>query len=150
MASLSTAISALPALASCPLGELARYLNDPRGLGDRPRTIVASVNFGPELLYRTGHRVLATPYHRNSAGILAAYRIMSAAGDAGARAMLRDRGVELVLLCPDATEAAVFAGAGGESTFYLRLLRGELPAWLRPLALAPELGQAFRLFEVAP
>jgi hypothetical protein len=124
-------------------------LNDPQGLGDRPRTIVASVNFGPELLYRTGHRVLATPYHRNGAGILAAHRIMSAEGDSEARARLRDRGVDLVLLCPDATEAALFAGTGGKGTFYLRLLRGELPAWLRPLALTPELGPAFRLFEVA-
>ncbi len=142
-------VNALAARASCPLGDLARLLNDPRGLGDRPRTIVASVNFGPELLYRTRHRVIATPYHRNGAGILAVHRLMSAAEDADALALARAREVDLILLCPDATEAALFAGQRGKSTFYLRLLRDALPAWLRPVALAPEFGEAFRLFELA-
>lgn len=143
-----TATDASPARTSCPLRDVARRLNDPQGLGDSPRTIVASVNFGPELLYRTGHRVIATPYHRNGAGILAVHRLMTAARDAEAREMVQAREVDLVLLCPDATEAALFAGSPGHSTFYRRLLRGDAPDWAREVALPPKLGKSFRLFEV--
>jgi hypothetical protein len=48
----------------CPLASLSRYLNDPEEWGDRPRTILALTDFGPELLYRTKHSVYSIPNHR--------------------------------------------------------------------------------------
>ncbi len=149
---------ALPASASvtarkkidCALPLLARHLADPNGLGRRPTTILAATDFGPELLYRTPHRVIATPYHRNSAGILAAWRIMTARSDAEARARLRARGVGLILLCPGGSHEAAFARPGRAETLYRRLSQGRTPAWIREVTLSPDLRARFRLFEVLP
>ena len=146
---------ALPASASaparkkidCALPLMTRHLADPNGLGQRRTTILAATDFGPELLYRTPHRVIATPYHRNSAGILAAYRIMTANDLAKARTDLRTRGVGLILLCPGGLHEAAFARPGSADTFYRRLLQGRAPVWLREVPLSPNLRARFRLFQ---
>ncbi|MHA1536034.1 MAG: hypothetical protein ACTSUD_00630 [Alphaproteobacteria bacterium] len=133
---------------SCKLPGMARFLADPKGRGGRQTTLLAAADFGPELLYRTPHRVIATPYHRNSAGILAAHEILVAAGDEQARAGLRARGVGLILLCPGGLHEAAFADTRSADTFYRRLVRGRTPAWLREVPLSDNLGARFRLFEL--
>jgi hypothetical protein len=140
-------VAGLPVL-GVALPALSRRLADPIGLGRRPTTILAAADFGPELLYRTPHRVIATPYHRNSAGILAAWRMMTAPSDDEARVGLRARGVGLIVLCPGGLHEAAFARTGSADTFYRRLLQGRAPAWLREVPLGPDLGARFRLFEV--
>jgi len=66
---------------------------------ENQHVILAEIHDGSEILYRTPHAVLATPMIRN-AGVLDAYRILSAAGNAAAEA----RHVDLILLCPWARE----------------------------------------------
>lgn len=115
----------------CSIGALLAGLNDPDGLGDRPRTVLAHVDLGPILLYRTPHSVLATPYHRNAAGILDARRIMTSAPIDEARGLLAERGVEVIVPCGFAS-----GPMGNESTSLVAVLRGDvLPSWLvrRPL-----------------
>jgi hypothetical protein len=56
--------------------------------------------------------------------------------------------VTWILICPNSSEPILYRPFEPGPTFYARLARGEVPAWLRPLALPPELA-AFRLFEVA-
>ncbi|MGH6954603.1 MAG: hypothetical protein ACREGL_10495, partial [Alphaproteobacteria bacterium] len=114
---------------ACPLTELSRYLDDPAGWGARRRTILTFIDFGPELMYRTRHGVVATPQVRNEAGILDAHGMLTATDDGAAQALVAQRRVDLVLLCPRSTEE-IFYGKGGNGTLYGRLLAGQGPRWL--------------------
>jgi len=134
---------------ACPISRIAAYLDDPEGWGRRPRTVATLLDFGPELVYRTPHRVIATPYHRNGAGVFDTYRFMTASDPAEAHRLAETRRIDLVLLCPSPAEAAHFGGDGGGRTLYRRLRAGRPPPWLRPVALPPELAISFSLFEVA-
>ena len=81
-------------------------------------------------------------------GILAAYRIMTAADDAAAKAIVDARNVDLILLCPRPTERHVFASDKNEGTLYNRLVDGRLPRWIKPLPLPGGPANHFRLFAV--
>jgi hypothetical protein len=131
---------------ACRLTPMARVLADPSDLGEEPRTIAAFIDYGPELLYRTPHRVLAGPYHRNAQGILGAYRFLTAPDDAEALALAREREVDWILLCPAVDQA--YFGRGGEDGLYTRLLDGRGPDWIRPVELPAEAPEGFLLFEV--
>ncbi len=131
---------------ACAVSGLADQLNDPQGLGERPRIILAHKDRGAELLYYTRHAVITAPYHRNTQGILDADRIFRARDRALSRRMIRQRGASLVLLCADenAPEAELFDA----ESFLGGLLRGRVPGWLRKLETkAGETGN-FVLFEV--
>ncbi|MCH8097782.1 MAG: hypothetical protein IID53_11965 [Proteobacteria bacterium] len=144
--------------AICRLKDMAAYLDRPGGFGRRRHTILATVDYGPELLYRTRHAVIATPYHRNP-GIIDAHRILTAGTDRESRRLLEARGVDLILLCPSAPERTYFSNPGGaRATLYRRLAAGppsvrlreagRAPAWLSRVALPAELAGGFRLYEV--
>lgn len=124
------------------------YLSDPAALGSTSKIILADIDFGPELLYRTPHKVLATPYHRNSSGILFVNDVMSATQDSAAFALLQQRHVDLVLLDPDSHEKNIFNPTNNPNTLYGRLLSGEHPTWLQPLLLPADLQEHFRIFQV--
>lgn len=131
---------------SCNLSALTRILADPAGLGATPKTIAAYMDFGPEILYRTPHRVLATPYHRNYRGILGAYRILTSTTPDHARQLASAAEVDLILLCPPADRP--YFGRSGESSLYQRLLGGTAPEWLVPVALPEGAPPQFKLFDV--
>jgi hypothetical protein len=133
--------------ASCGLQKAYALLGRPDGLGARPRTVLAHFNYGPELLYRTPHAGVASPYHRNVAGLLDSDRIFGARDDSLSRRLIDERGVDLILLCPGGPALAQ-AASRGHSTFVGRLEQGRVPDWLRPVAVPPELSGAFRLYEV--
>ena len=134
---------------SCNVTALADYLNrDPRW-SQTPQTILTFVDIGPELLYRTRHSVLATPYHRNGDGIFDSYRIMSAHDDALARQLIDERKVGLLLLCGTPGERASFTDPEYSETLYRRLDSGQPPAWLSPVELPPDLRGTAKLYAVA-
>ena len=135
----------------CPVAAIARHLNDPaRGLGATPRTILLTIDHAPELLYRTRHRVIGTPYHRNSRGILDAHAMLARADAPALRALYAAREVGHVLLCRSAGERRFFTAASEAGSVYGRLLAGDTPAWLvrerLPAALEPHVA----LYRVAP
>jgi hypothetical protein len=131
---------------ACPVDRLAEVLNR---AAPPPRTLLAYADYGSELLYRTPHRVLSIPNHRPQPGFAATYRILTATADATAQAELTRFGVDWVLLCPSATERALFAVPGEtRPTLYQRLADGNAPPWLRPLPLTGDLATEARLFEV--
>jgi hypothetical protein len=133
---------------ACPLDRLAPVLNR---AASAPRTLLAYADYGSELLYRTPHRVLSIPNHRPQPGFAATYRILTATDETPARAELTRFGVDWILLCPSATERALFAVPGAaRPTLYQRLVDGDAPPWLRPLPLERDLAAAARLFEVVP
>jgi hypothetical protein len=131
---------------ACPLDRLAEVLNR---VAPAPQTLLAYADYGSELLYRTPHRVLSIPNHRPQPGFAATWRILTATDERAARAELTRFGVDWILLCPSATERALFAVPGARRpTLYQRLVDGETPPWLRPVALGGELAAEARLFEV--
>ncbi len=127
----------------CSLKRFAAFAE--RDAAQAPERILANLFSGPELLYRMGHEVIATPYHRNAAGIGDAHAMLAADSEAVARPLIAVRGVTWILLCPGSAEPRLYRRPG--ATFYERLAGGEAPAWLRPVALPPGL-EGFRLFEV--
>ncbi len=129
----------------CDMRTLAVQLHD----FDKPQTILASNFRGPELLYRTQHSVVATPYHRNAAGILAVFDVMRATDMTHARAILVKQGVDLILICPLDGENKTYRGDKGR-TFFDRLEKGALPAWLKEWPLNLDEDSKFRLFQVRP
>ena len=132
---------------ACDLPAIAAFLNRPQPFGDRSRIIATHVDFGPELLYRTGHAVVGTPYHRNGKGILDIHRIFSASDSAESKRLLDARGIELVLFCPSPREEILYELTPDRSTFYSRLRNSQVPDWLHPTRLPADIG-GFRLYEV--
>ena len=131
----------------CRLTPIARYLDDPEKWGDRPRNILAFADFGPELLYRSKHSVYSIPNHRFQRGFTDSYHIMSASTDEEALEVIRERQVELILICKPC-EDKIYIREDGRETFYDRISRGEIPAWLLEDAQPDEVCEAFRLYEV--
>ena len=135
-------------LAGCKVREVAAYLeSDPRWAA-KPQTILAFMDIGPELLYRTHHRVVATPYHRNSDGIYDGYRMLATADAAAAHDLIRQRGVDLVLLCHTPAERAFYAASHGEENLYARLNGNAPPDWLAAVELPAPLQAQAQLYRV--
>jgi len=83
----------------CDMAQLERALNNPYSLGDHPRLIIGSMGQGPELLFRTPHKVLAAPFHMNVTGNVDALRFFSTTNPKEAETIARRRGVDLVVAC---------------------------------------------------
>ncbi len=71
-------------LMPCAPEAVAAYLTRESPYAERPHTVAAYTDLGPVLLYRTHHRVLATPYHRNQEGIRAVGELLGSTDDAHA------------------------------------------------------------------
>jgi hypothetical protein len=127
---------------------LCEYLENSESGHDQPLRILTHVYLGSEILYRTRHSVVGTGYHRDAQGILDTRAILTAASDEDAW-RLRERGINVILLCPASIEAQLYLQTGA-STLYQRLCNGHLPPWCREVTLPPELAESFRLFEVEP
>ena len=132
---------------NCPVREMAGVLNRPPW-GERSRTILASVNFGTEILYRTGHKVVSTLHHRNAAGILDGVRILAGRDEGVVLDLVRKRGIDLILLCPKSDSDSYFLSDTDDPILYRRLVSGDPPVWLREVALPSGLEGEFRLFEI--
>jgi len=128
--------------------KICRYLNEGEKWRGRSVRILTDTNFGPEILYRTRHETIGSPYHRNWRGILDTYDIMRAVNDDAAHELIEQRGIELILLCFNSPEFGDSSKAAGETEFYKRLFRNECPNWLKAVELSPELSASFKLFEV--
>jgi len=130
------------------LVKICRYLNEDEKWRGRNMRILADIDSGPEILYRTGCEVIGTPYHRNWRGILDTYDIMTAGTDETAQKLIEQRKIELVLLCLNSPKFGSCSKPAGESTFYQRLWQNECPSWIRAVELPDKLSASFKLFEV--
>jgi hypothetical protein len=130
------------------LVKICRYLNEDEKWRGRNMRILADIDSGPEILYRTGCEVIGTPYHRNWRGILDTYDIMTAGTDETAQKLIEQRKIELVLLCLNSPKFGNDLKQGEKSTFYQRLSRNECPNWLKMVELPDGLSASFKLFEV--
>ena len=133
---------------ACPVKSAApvlRKLNDPARL----QTIMAFVDFGPELMYRTPHAVLSIPNHHAQPGYRQTWDAMTAPGPEAAKPLIAGQGVDFVLVCDNKIPDGFYGQLGAVDTFRHALIAGRAPAWLTPVSL-PETADGFRLYRVVP
>lgn len=131
-----------------PIRPICEYLSQVQEWRSRSFRVLTHLFWGGEILYRTHHEVIATPYHRNAQGILDAYTVLTADTDEKALEILRQRKVDLILLCPQSSEGRYYYGEKS-TTFGRRLCNGEIPKWCRRVDLPAELS-SFLLFQMVP
>ena len=135
----------------CPLLPLGEYLTVLTQNAAAPKTILAFKDFGPELLYRTSHRIVGTPMHRNSKSFGDSLAIMKAKNPWNAQQIIQRRQIDLILICLNSkVEADFYMDSSSDSTnnFYGMLIEGMYPTWLNEVVLPEKLKESFRLFEV--
>jgi hypothetical protein len=114
----------------------------------RSATVLAFMDLGPQILYRSDLRVIGTPYHRNGAGIIDGHAMLAGTDDRTALASMSARSVDFVLLCPGPAERVFYSGPQSSDRLYDRLAAGEPPAWLQRVALPPLLSETFMLYRM--
>jgi hypothetical protein len=127
---------------------LSSYLNEYKISNPDTKNILTFLDFGPELLYRTDYNIIATPYHRNDQGILFNYEVMAAESTEQVHKMLKERLVDLLIICPESNEKYFYKKTAGKNTFYEQLISGEKPDFLEEIALPNELNNNFRIYRI--
>lgn len=107
----------------------------------RGSVVLASLDSGPELIYRLPVRVVADPYHRNVEGILDSFAVF---GSPDSRALLDKHEVKFVLVCENDADRGIYNSGG----LYDQLLANNPPAGFRRVELDPE--SPLRLYERMP
>lgn len=130
-----------------PMIALCEYLNEADAWRERQFRILAHIDIGAEILYRTQHEVIGTPVTIRGRGILDTFFIMSAGTDGEALKLLRERAIDLILLCPKYT-GSIYSKPEQTSTFSQRLRENVIPNWLRKVELPSDLSSSFLLFEI--
>jgi hypothetical protein len=132
--------------ASCDPSTLMTELSRPDGLGRTPLTVLAKFTYGPEILYRTPHAVIGTPYPRNARGQIDAYHIYSATEPEAARRLVEERGIDIIVAC---RASEIYAGLSGEPDMLeTRLRHGAPPGWLDPVDLSDAAAAQYRIYRV--
>lgn len=133
---------------ACPINALAPVLNDPAGLGASPKRVLAFIDVGPELLYRTPHSVFSIPNHRIQPGFTTTYRIMTATDVSLARELLEESRVDLIIVCPESAESWFYDTKAPGPTLHRMLSEGRAPDFLDPIALPAKIAGRVGLFAV--
>ena len=130
LAGASAGLSAPGTTESCDVRALAQELER-----ERPErtTVLTFISYGPELLYRTPHAIVASPSTRDVSGMLDTIDFFSADELPIAHEVVRRRGVDLVLVCPSAPEATAYRLEKPAPSLLHRLEIGRPPYWLRKL-----------------
>ncbi|MDD4617385.1 MAG: hypothetical protein PHW76_09855, partial [Alphaproteobacteria bacterium] len=144
------AIAPIEQRSSCRLDSALPSLNDPETLGKSPLTIINIANAGPEILFRTPHKVLAGNF--NVPGNEDAYNFFSSTKDTVALAIAKKWGAHLVLMCKKVPKfyfgkdfpknASLvkgengllhFRNLGSYRTLVEKLIDNQAPDWLSPV-----------------
>jgi hypothetical protein len=110
-----------------------------------PARVMSFIDLGAHILAYTPHEVVAAPYHRNQQGVRDALNFFTRPLDE-ARAILDQRGISLVAICPKMPEMKGLLDAADGSFVELHA-RGALPAWLVERS---DDGAPIEVFEVLP
>lgn len=137
---------AAQAAPACAIPAVADALNDASFMGGRDNIIMTHPNDAPALLYWTGHRTVAGPYHRNRQGIADVGAFMTSRDDGAARAIAARRGIGYVLICPG--RATDWPPVGDGRALVERLAAGRVPAWLAARPWPAGVRSDLRLFRV--
>lgn len=145
---------------ACETFALENALRDPMKLGRKQLLIMNTMGSGPELLFRTNHKILSAPYHMNVQGNVDSARFFSTPYPDEAEAIARRRHVDLVVAC-NYVENFYFHGSATDSYannsgpgrdfaphFVELLIQGRFPPWLKPIKV-PGLTN-YVIYEVVP
>lgn len=133
--------------AACPWLRIAPVLRELETPDGDPPILFGFIHQGPEMMYRTGLRVVGTPYHRNAEGILDTHMVLTATNLEDARRILRARGVDYLVFCRNSGESRFFRAMEGD-TLYRRIYEYRAPEWLHEMALPRMIKDRFQLLQV--
>ncbi|HYA07373.1 MAG TPA: hypothetical protein VEF90_15920 [Xanthobacteraceae bacterium] len=111
-----------------------------------PGLVATSIIYGPQVLALTPHSVLAAPYHRLSAGNVAAHKIFAEPPDAAYRIVAELR-VNYLATCGSLPPVGL-TDRQRTASLWGRLQAGAIPDWLEREPAAD--GQAFAIYRVKP
>lgn len=134
---------------ACRWRALAPVLNDEAFTKDGPQMLFTFMHMGPEVLYRTPHRVVGTPYHRNTEGLMDTFTVFTSEDLRESRAILERRGADYLITCVNAGEEGFLLGFDGD-TLIRRIHEGHPPGWLVPMPLPEGLEDDFRVYRFDP
>jgi hypothetical protein len=132
---------------TCPWPRIAPLLRALEPPGGPPPILLSFIHQGPEVMYRTGFRVVGTPYHRNAKGILDTHVVLTAKDPKAARKILRSRGVDYLVFCRQSGESN-FYRAMNRKVLYQRIYKHDAPDWLRERRLPENISADFQLFQM--
>jgi len=118
-------VNSADSIESCELGFMLPLLNSlPVG------TILAEPNIGPEILFKTRHRIIAGNYHHNVQGLIDIFRVFrSNEADIMAQAIVSTRSIDILLMCTKI--GSNFVRVKKSHTLAQRMAAGEPINWLR-------------------
>ncbi len=98
--------------------------------GKQSAILFAPTDLGAEVMFWTHHRIVASNYHREGAGIRYLWEATSITDAAALRRYLEQRDVDALLLCPtvDKIEGSLLQAIAAGT---------HIPAWMQPIALPP-------------
>ena len=132
------------AMSSCELHDSVRRI-----AALEPGTVFAPLDIGPTILLETRHGVIATGHHRADSAMRDVIGAFVSQADVS-REIVESYGADYLVLCTDLIEPSIYASRGGEGSLAARLIGGDAPDWLEPLALGgPETFRAWRVRERA-
>ena len=109
------------------------------------QSIMSPIDLGAHIMLFTPHEVVAAPYHRNQQGVRDAFRFFNDP-IASARAILAERQIGLVVICPAMPELKGLPDHAPDS-FVSLFARNDLPDWFTEISSQDT---PLRLFAVAP
>jgi hypothetical protein len=115
-------------VADCPVGGLGPMFAPYAG-----QVVLADVNAGPELLYRTGILIVGSAYFRNIDGFMRLRAAWLSTPSATEPEAVRDTKASLVLACTHTGATAPGVDAPAAALFE-RLALGDVPPWLAEVA----------------
>ena len=133
----NTVRARLPMSCSSQLKPLAEFLTTLGAEQGTVFTIATMADLGPELLYWTPHRVIATPHWSNEQGAIALYDLLMSEDDVVAKRIVAARDINLFLSCSAYSQ---------QMPFFARLVEGSGPDWIEKLPLPFFLEESYDLF----
>ena len=141
----------------CEMSILEPILNLPGYYGKQTLNIMNTINDGPELLFRSNHKVMAAPYHTNVKGNKESMSFFETKNPDEAKEIIQRNNIDLVVMCSGArntyakkinnnTAVATGGELPQEEGLGQQLNNGRVPKWLKQVT-SPLLGN-YLLFEV--
>jgi len=130
----------------CDVPAVSAYLTRAYERAGGGEILFTYLNWGAEIVWRTPYSVVGAPY-TNLAALTDTSKLFHATADADAAAIVRQRGIDLILVCAGSFEQ--YPGRdGGAANLHNRLVDRQPPHWLEPVDLPAPLAPAFRLYRV--